>query len=109
METQTKNLALQYGVMLREQWWSIKEAIRAKTGKLPTDSFDFVSIHPYRFTGGFSLCSPMCLVESTGHRPQWEDWTFPTFQDAIRAAQWIAGQAWTDGHELAVVWCPDAA
>jgi hypothetical protein len=89
------------------RYWAIKERIRAKTGKLPANSFDFVSIHPPCNGHGYSLVSPLCLCELNGVcRPEFEQDHFITLKQAERAARIICAFAEKEiGRKIGIVYC----
>ena len=58
----------------------------AKAANMPSNSFDFISIHK-KFTGGYTLCAPLCLLdEKLSTRPSWENKTFNSINKAFKAA-----------------------
>lgn len=89
----------------REPYWDAVEQMRTPKG-LPPWTFDFISVHPGH--DGYSLISPMCLVEpKRGERPVFEGFKFPTKQNAVEAAKSIAKGRSEQTHKIFIVYCPD--
>jgi hypothetical protein len=73
----------------REEYWKAKETIREKTGELPDNSFDFISIH--NGEKGFSLVSPLVLCNLNGVcRPEFENDRFDSLRIAYKAAKMLS-------------------
>lgn len=76
----------------RDDHFALMESQRTPAG-LPVGTFDFISVHGNSGIGRntFALISPLCIVESIGDkRPDFETLDFPTFDQAVEAAEKFA-------------------
>lgn len=73
------------------QYWA-KVKRDPKTGHLPHWAFDFISIHSRGSKQGveYSMTSPLCLVDQTGRRPEFELDSFKDKAGAIKQARTLA-------------------
>lgn len=77
-------------VYKHENYWKRMEKIREKTGKLPENCFDFISVHYHHPENCFGFVSPMCLVDENCQRPEWEKDVYFGKQNALNAAKKLA-------------------
>lgn len=92
----------------QSSYWNKMESARTKTGKLPGNAFDFISIHNNQWKEGerFSLLSPMMVVERlNGRRPWFENKQFETFESAKSYAKRLATRLRKIGFAVHVVNC----
>lgn len=74
-----------------ENHWKRMREIRDKTGKLPENALDFISVH-YSIKGDncFRFISPMKLVDEMGMRPEFERDVYFGKNNAFNAALKLA-------------------
>jgi len=79
------------------------------TGRLPQWAFDFIGVHSHESSQQplkFRMTSPLCLVDATGKRPEFELETFDDKGAAIKQARTLAREySQKTGRKIFIVDC----